>query len=371
MLSRAERGCLVLADITGYTGYLAGSELEHAQDVLADLMETVLKSLRPTLRLAKLEGDAAFVFAPAEKIDPSMLLDTIEGSYFAFRRRLQDIRQATTCRCNACVLIPNLDLKFFAHHGAFVRQRIAGREELAGTDVILVHRLLKNTIGEATRLQGYALFTEGCVAAMGADPAALGMRPHHETYEHIGEVATWVHDLEARWKHELEHRRVLVETTDAEAICEAALPAAPPVVWDYMTDPAKRVLWQVGTDRVDQTNPAGGRRGTGTTNHCVHGHGAVVEEILDWRPFDYYTIRAAVPGFGMTTYSIAFTPEDEGTHVHFRIRKLRNREQRTLWAGGVRDQLLSQTERWFARLREVLAAEMAAPAGARQDGGPG
>ena len=64
MVSRAERGCLVLADITGYTGYLAGSELEHAQDVLADLMETVLKALRPTLRLAKLQGDAAFVYAP-------------------------------------------------------------------------------------------------------------------------------------------------------------------------------------------------------------------------------------------------------------------------------------------------------------------
>jgi hypothetical protein len=119
-------------------------------------------------------------------------------------------------------------------------------------------------------------------------------------------------------------------------------------------------LWQVGTDRVDQTNPAGGRRGAGTTNHCVHGHGAVVEEILDWRPFDYYTIRAAVPGFGATTYSIVFATEDQGTHVYFRIRKLKSREQRALWAGGVREQLVSQTERWLARLREVLAAETAA-----------
>lgn len=360
MLARAEHGCLVLADITGYTGYLAGSELEHAQDVLADLMETVLRSLRPTLRLAKLEGDAAFVFAPTEKIDASMLLDTVEGSYFAFRRRLQDIRQATTCTCNACVLIPNLNLKFFAHHGAFVRQRIAGREELAGTDVILVHRLLKNTVGEATRLQGYALFTQECLAAVGAEPAALGMRPHRETYDHIGEVLAWVHDLEARWKHELQHRRVLVETTDAEAVVDVAVPAAPSVVWDYMTDPAKRVLWQVGTDRVDQANLAGGRRGAGTTNHCVHGHAAIVEEILDWRPFDYYTIRAVVPGFGKTTYSIVFTPEDHLTHVDFRIRRLKNREQRALWAGGARQQVLGQMARWFERLREVLAADVAA-----------
>jgi len=57
MLNRAERGCLAIADISGYTGYLAGSELEHAHDVLADLMRTVVGSLRPRLKLIKLEGD--------------------------------------------------------------------------------------------------------------------------------------------------------------------------------------------------------------------------------------------------------------------------------------------------------------------------
>lgn len=39
-----------------------------------------------------------------------MLLDAIDQTYFAFRSRLRDIRQATTCDCNACRLIPNLDL---------------------------------------------------------------------------------------------------------------------------------------------------------------------------------------------------------------------------------------------------------------------
>ena len=60
MLNQTEPACLVIADITGYTSYLAGVELDHAQDILADLMNTVVTSLRPTFRLAKLEGDAAF-----------------------------------------------------------------------------------------------------------------------------------------------------------------------------------------------------------------------------------------------------------------------------------------------------------------------
>jgi Protein of unknown function (DUF2652) len=102
-----ESACLLLTDISGYTGYLAGVELDHAQDILADLMNTIVRGLRPAFRLAKLEGDAAFMYAIVEKLDGSLLLDTIERCYFSFRRRRRDVRQMTSCECNACVRIPN------------------------------------------------------------------------------------------------------------------------------------------------------------------------------------------------------------------------------------------------------------------------
>src|SRR5512141_800729 len=146
MLNAPEPACLVIADISGYTSYLAGVELDHAQDILADLMDTVVGSLRPAFRLAKLEGDAAFTYTVTATIDPSALMDTVERTYFAFRRRLRDIGQASTCDCNACMRMPSLGLKLLAHHGTVVRQRMAGREELVGSDVILVHRLLKNAV---------------------------------------------------------------------------------------------------------------------------------------------------------------------------------------------------------------------------------
>jgi hypothetical protein len=43
-------------------------------------MNTVVKGLRPPFRLAKFEGDAAFVYAVAEKFDGSLLQDTIESA---------------------------------------------------------------------------------------------------------------------------------------------------------------------------------------------------------------------------------------------------------------------------------------------------
>src|SRR4051794_5398500 len=202
MLSVAEPTCFLIADISGYTGYLADVELDHAQDILADLIGAVVTALRPNFRLAKLEGDAAFTYATMEKIDGSSLLDAIERCYLGFRRRRRDVRQATSCKCNACVRIPDLNLKFVVHHGSAIHQRVAGRQELLGSDVIVVHRLLKNEVVERLCIGAYALITQKCIDATDLDPADLGMQPITETYERIGEVHAWVHDLERRWQEE-------------------------------------------------------------------------------------------------------------------------------------------------------------------------
>src|SRR5438067_6860236 len=148
MLSAAQPTCFLIADISGYTGYLADVELDHAQDILADLVGAVVTALRPNFRLAKLEGDAAFTFMTADKIDGSMLLDTIERCYFGFRRRRRDVQQATSCECNACARIPDLDLKFVVHHGKATRQKVAARDELLGSDAIVVHRMRKTDVVE-------------------------------------------------------------------------------------------------------------------------------------------------------------------------------------------------------------------------------
>ncbi len=324
MLNSPEPASLLIADISGYTSYLAGVELDHAQDILADLIDTVVGSMRPTFRLAKLEGDAAFMYALTPTIDASALMDTVERTYFAFRRRLRDITQATECDCNACLRMPALDLKFLAHHGTVVRQRVAGREELLGSDVIVVHRLLKNAVAEGTGAAAYALYTQACLDAAGVDPTTLGLIEHRETVENIGEVIAWVADVGAAWTAEQQRTRIIVEPSAALVAVEYDLPAPPAVTWEFLTSPARRMRWQAGVTDVIEQAP-GGRRGVGTTNHCIHGKDATVEEILDWRPPEYYTIRWQMPIPNApkvrTTYALAPTPE--GTHVTMRMERPR------------------------------------------------
>jgi uncharacterized protein YndB with AHSA1/START domain len=358
MLAPPEPACLVIADISGYTGYLAGTELDHAQDVLADLMDTVVSSLRPRFRLAKLEGDAAFVFAPAERIDGSLLQDTVEGCYFAFRRRLRDIRQASSCECNACILIPNLNLKLVAHHGSIARQRIAGREELVGSDVIVVHRLLKNSVEDALGFAAYALYTDACVRMMDVDPVTLGLHEHRETYEHVGEVVGWVRDLEAAWAEEQERRRLVVPRESALWVLELDYPAPPEVLWEYLTLPGRRVEWQAGVTDVRE-DAGGGRRGVGTTNHCVHGRDAIVEEILDWRPGEYQTMRFQIPSPGIPkiVLSHVLVRSSEGTRVELRVQRPRSAKDRAI-VEQLGPMLEESVRAGHARLVPLLVEEM-------------
>jgi uncharacterized protein YndB with AHSA1/START domain len=358
--NQPEPACLVIADITGYTSYLAGVELDHAQDILADLMDTVVRALRPTFRLAKLEGDAAFTYAITATIDGSGLMDTVERTYFAFRRRLRDIGQASTCDCNACMRMPNLDLKLLAHHGTILRQRVAGREELVGSPVIVAHRLLKNTITEDTGVSAYALYTADCLAVAGIeDPAALGLIEHRETYEHLGEVVAWVADLDAAWRAELERTRVVVEPANAMATIEFDLPGPPALIWDYITSPARRLRWQAGVSAVEESS-ATGRRGVGTTNHCIHGKEAIVEEIVDWRPPEYYTydFQMPIPNAPKIRATEVLAETPDGTHVTYHIGRPRSTTDRQFL-----EVLLPQIEPIFragaAALTPLLAEAMA------------
>jgi hypothetical protein len=348
-----ERGCLVICDVSGYSEYLHSVELEHAQDVLADLTETIVDRLRPTFHLSKLEGDAAFVYGLESEIEASKLFDTIEDTYFAFRARVRDIDHATSCDCDACRRIPQLDLKVVTHFGRFARQRIAGSEELTGPDVILVHRLLKNTVAERIDSQGYALHTRACVDALGVDPARLELTEHREAFDDVGEVECYVDDLAERWRYESERRRVFVVPDDAEFEVVQELPVPVPVVWEWLTDPQKRAMFQGSVDRIDEDLGAG-RRGVGTVNHCVHGRGTTLQRFVDWRPFRYFTIENDAPVIGPWAWTFELVRvDDDTTRVHMRGARLEGLKQRAAWF-VMRRPLMKEDAADWERLRALL-----------------
>jgi len=46
MLPKAENACFAIADISGYTHFVSGVELDHAHDIIADIMDMCGRSRR-------------------------------------------------------------------------------------------------------------------------------------------------------------------------------------------------------------------------------------------------------------------------------------------------------------------------------------
>ena len=69
-----QQGYLVLADLSGYTSFLAENELDHSEAILQGVLKLLMDHLTPTLTLAEVEGDAVFVYAPASSVSRGELL---------------------------------------------------------------------------------------------------------------------------------------------------------------------------------------------------------------------------------------------------------------------------------------------------------
>lgn len=315
MQEKTQQGYLVLADISGYTSYLAGVELLHAHDILADLLELIVERFKPLLKVTKFEGDAVFAHVPKAEIPrDETLLEIIESTYLGFRDRRETIRRRTTCQCNACRAIPSLDLKFIVHFGEYLLQSVSGAPELVGSDVNLAHRLLKNHVSEATGWKAYILFTGPALADM--DVNLEDLQEGTETYEHLGEVKTFSLDLHARYQELIEARREYVSAEEADLVVSYQVPAPALAVWDWMNDIQKRLRWE-SFDDIRPISRPGGRTGAGARNHCAHGRNLVIETILDWHPFEYYTVE-----YPMAIQTRRLEPEADGTRldIYFKLK---------------------------------------------------
>ena len=251
MSAEVERGYLVLADISGYTGYLAHTELDHANEILADLIGVVVDALVPPLRLSEVEGDA--VFAHGQLRRGETLLEVVEHAYVAFLRRRDLIDARTNCPCNACLRIGSLELKFILHLGEYVLQELGGRVNPVGSDVNLAHRLLKNGVAAEKGWQAYVLLTDPARDATGLTTDGLHQRM--ESYEHLGDVSTSSYGLEDHWVSALSSEQPEVDAANAQWSrsigIEASRRSSPEPIWR-----SPHVSWALpGTDRPDGLPP--------------------------------------------------------------------------------------------------------------------
>lgn len=311
-----QQGFLIISDITGYSKYVNESELEHARDSLTALLNLLIQHTQSPLVLSKLEGDAVFSYAPANGfLQGQSLLDMIETTYASFRKALELMVINTTCTCNACRNLPNLDLKFFVHYGSYMTQKLGHFTELVGNDVNLVHRLAKNQIKEKTGFKAYTAFTDSVMSALGLEDFQNSLIPHREAFADVGEVQMYVQNMHQVWERLKERVRIAVRPEEALVINKFEFPVPPSVLWEYLTKPEHRAVL-LGVERASLHNKVHGRAAVDSVYYCYHGEEVSARmTILDWRPFEQFTMDCPTP-LNVSFYNtLILEPTQNGTRL--------------------------------------------------------
>jgi class 3 adenylate cyclase len=195
---------LLLADISGFTGFMSGVEQEHGVDfsngipaaysILSDLLDAVIEGVKPELALVKLEGDAVFAAAPAASLDGhgDRILETIRGTYQAFIDARTRAIPSSDHVCTACPAVARLDLKMVLHRGPAVRQPVGSGSDLLGPAVTVAHRLLKNTVRDKIGARPYLFVTDAAATGLGLQGIGLA---HGEEYADTGQVSGRIVEL--------------------------------------------------------------------------------------------------------------------------------------------------------------------------------
>jgi hypothetical protein len=258
----ATEGTFVLADIGGYTTFLTGVGIEHAKEITSHLFNGMLKVNKDRWKVGNVVGDCLFFYSQGRE-EPEPLFDHLRELYGKFRGSVTDIAARSTCHCGACTRTSALRLKFVVHAGQYDTQNIGGRTELIGPEIVVAHRLLKNSVPAAE----YALLTP---AAGNARASGLPAVAGSDSYDDIGTVEYVYVDL-APLKEEYERTaQVFIGESDAKLIVTAEIDAPPDVVYRALTDTAERKQWQLVRE-LDRIQGDPGK--LGEVHRCIHEDG--------------------------------------------------------------------------------------------------
>ncbi|GAB4578027.1 MAG: hypothetical protein Fur0022_07590 [Anaerolineales bacterium] len=150
-----KQGALVFADISGYTQFsrMHVTSLLHAEAIISELLEAVVRAAEFPLKVCQLEGDAVLLVAetpPGKETEAARdVAWQIQRLFVAFNRHARALITCDAgCVCDACRSIGQLKLKAVVHFGEFTLLKVGALEELAGEAIRFIRALIKTPIPE-------------------------------------------------------------------------------------------------------------------------------------------------------------------------------------------------------------------------------
>lgn len=147
---------ICIPDITGFTRFMAETNLEFSRKIIPPLLRNIVSSNTLNLTVGEIEGDAILFYRYGTLPTFKELVDQCKNFYINFTQQLELLKNEFPDDFAKYISSNKLALKIVLHAAEMTTTHIEGIIKLIGEDVVVVHKLLKNSVKDSE----YILLTE-------------------------------------------------------------------------------------------------------------------------------------------------------------------------------------------------------------------
>ena len=175
-----------IPDIGGFTKFINETEIEHSQHIVKGLLEALVDANTLGLQVSEFEGDAVLFFRRGAPPPLTEMVEQARRMFVDFHSLLRRIDSVRVCQCGACTGASRLALKIVVHFGSASTMPVKDHVKFIGRDIIVAHRLLKNSVPEPE----YLLLTQDTLARLGsAESETTALAAGSDAYDELGSIA--------------------------------------------------------------------------------------------------------------------------------------------------------------------------------------
>ena len=176
-------------DITGFTKFVSTTELSFSSIFIPGLLRRLVNANILTMKVGEIEGDAIFFYKTGRLPAVNMVAKQCQLFFETFYNYLKLTEKEDPVNFKKYLADGQIGLKIIVHYGEIITVNIKGRTKLVGQNVIIAHKLLKNSIPDREYVLLTFNYLEKTKTNHFKDWFPWGeLKEGSESFEYLGEV---------------------------------------------------------------------------------------------------------------------------------------------------------------------------------------
>jgi len=257
-----------MPDLGGFTKFIAETEIQHSQHIIQELLEILADANTLDMKVAEFEGDAVLFYRIGAPPSLQQLVQQAKGMYLALHTHLRKFEFNRICQCGACAGAIGITLKMVAHFGLAGTMQVKNHLKFVGKDVIIAHRLLKNSVS----VPEYLLVTRATLSRLAqAESESGSFVAGADAYDNLGTIEYQFKALDGYRAEIRVEPPVPPRLKNPRRMTQLNRRIGAPIerVYQRLIDLPGRMNWMDNISRVEMSNDEPNR--IGKTHRCVRG----------------------------------------------------------------------------------------------------